>query len=109
MQWTAYLTECLRVLEEEKEFESDALLVQLVKLRRISESVNSLSWSSTITEPDITIKAPATFYLRTLESQLQDFRNNIPSELATNRKLFLLSFDLESPYVALDYIYRSRL
>ena len=37
LPWTVYSNECLDILEKENEFESDALLVQLVELRRISE------------------------------------------------------------------------
>jgi hypothetical protein len=79
MRATPYLYECLRIVEAEKEFESDTLLVQLVKLHQISERVTDVSWSST------TIKAPAMVYLRSLESQLQDFKTNVPNDLASNR------------------------
>jgi hypothetical protein len=90
IRWTPYLNECLHIVETEKEFESDALLVQLVKLRRISERVNDLSWSSVVTEVDTTIKAPAMVYLRSLESHLQDLKRNVPSNLLNNSKLILI-------------------
>jgi hypothetical protein len=73
-------------METQKEFESDALLVQLVKLRLISERVNDLPWSSDVADIDTTMKAPAMFYLKSLEMQLQDFKSNIPSELSDNSK-----------------------
>ena len=78
LRWTEYADECLHIIETEKEFVSDTLLVQLVKLRLVSESATRAPWSgeiSNLTGP------PAMFYLRSLEAQLQDFKSNIPSEL----------------------------
>jgi hypothetical protein len=86
--WTAYSHECLRILETEKEFESDALLVQLVKLRLISERVKDLPWSGATAEGDTSTKPPAMFYLNSLEAQLQDFESNIPGGLSNNSKQF---------------------
>lgn len=92
LPWTAYSTECLDILEKENEFESDALLVQLVKLRRISERVkdlpwSSLAWSSLAAGVDGIMTAPVSFYLKSLESQLQDLKNNIPKSVLDNGKL----------------------
>jgi hypothetical protein len=78
------------MIETEKEFESDALLVQLVKLRLISERVNDLPWSSAVAEAHTTMRAPAMFYLKALQAQLQDFKSGIPSDLSNNSKSFSL-------------------
>jgi hypothetical protein len=86
LRWTSYSNECLQVLETQKEFESDALLVQLVKLRLIFERVNELHWSSSSNENNIPMKAPAEFYLRSLETSLQDLKSKIPRELLNNGK-----------------------
>jgi hypothetical protein len=88
LQWTAYSNQCLRVLETEKELESDALLVQLVKLRLISERVTDASWSGTMTQADHFAKPPALFYLKSLQAQLYEFKANIPCGIADNSKLF---------------------
>jgi len=85
LPWTAYSNECLQVIEAEKEFESDTLLVQLVKLRLISERVNEMPWLSPVAE-NTPMRAPAPIYLKSLEAQLQDFKSNIPSELSDNSK-----------------------
>ncbi|KAF2433121.1 hypothetical protein EJ08DRAFT_708529 [Tothia fuscella] len=89
IRWTAFASECLNMVETEKEFESDALLIQWVKLRRIAESVNSAS------EAEIVNKAPVVFYLRSLESQLHEFKKNIPLGLAENKTLLTELYTIE--------------
>ncbi|KAK9328779.1 hypothetical protein V1520DRAFT_345197 [Lipomyces starkeyi] len=89
LRWTVYSNECLRIVETEKEFESDALLVQLVKLRLISERVNDLPLSPAVAEVDTTARAPTMFYLKSLEAQLQAFKSNIPSNLSNNKTLLM--------------------
>jgi len=86
LRWTAYSNECLRVLETQKETASDMLLVQLVKLRLISEKLIDAPWSGAVTHGDQSVRPPAMFYLKSLESQIQDFKSKIPNELADNSK-----------------------
>lgn len=69
------------MIETEKEFTSDVLLVQLVKLRLISERVTEAPW---LTQLDHLGGPPAMFYLKSLEAQLRDFKSNIPSESLDN-------------------------
>jgi hypothetical protein len=83
LRWTTYSNECLHILETQKECASDILLVQLVKLRLISERVTDAHGSGQV---DHSIRPPAIFYLKSLEAQLQDFKSNIPHELADNSK-----------------------
>lgn len=89
LRWTAYSNECLRVIETQQEFASDALLVQLVKLRLISEKVIDAHWLGSVTDVDNSIRPPDIFYLKSLESQLYNFKSSIPSELANNSKSFI--------------------
>ncbi|KAK9350915.1 hypothetical protein V1523DRAFT_435885 [Lipomyces doorenjongii] len=93
LRWTAYFDECLRVLEEQKEFASDAVLVQLVKLRLIAEKVVDPPWSGAA--EDHVTRPPATFYLKSLQAQLHDFKFNIPSELTNNKTLLLELYNTE--------------
>ena len=88
LRWTMYSDECLRVVETKKEFTSDALLVQLVKLRLISEKMFDVSRSCSMAEVDSLKGPPAMFYLKSLEAQLNDFKSKIPLELKDNGKLF---------------------
>lgn len=84
LRWTAYSNECLRVIETQKEFASDVLLAHLVKLRLISERVIDTPWTGAIMEGDRGMILPVVFYLKSLESQLRDFKSTISSTLADN-------------------------
>ncbi|KAL5319887.1 hypothetical protein ACEPPN_012945 [Leptodophora sp. 'Broadleaf-Isolate-01'] len=76
--WTAHSEHCLRMLEHEKEFDSDALLVQLVKLRLLSTRINDGFGAEGM------VTAPVSFYLKSFEGQLQNLKDNIPPELSNN-------------------------
>lgn len=86
LRWTAYMNECLRILEIENELESDAVLVQLVKVRLLTGRVIELPWLSHVAETDTFPRVPAMFYLNSLEAQLQDFKSKVPSNLSNNSK-----------------------
>ena len=83
LSWTAYSNECLREIETQKEFASDVLLAHLVKLRLISERVINAPWTGAIIG-DCSMRLPATFYLKSLEAQLRDFKSTISSAWADN-------------------------
>lgn len=111
LRWTAYSDECLRVIETEKEFASDLLLVQLVKLRLISERVVNAPLAGSTVEVDSKYNfrgPPAMFYLKSLESQLQDFKSNIPPELTDNSKLLYSLFDSKIHLHLCRYLVLSR-
>ncbi|KAK9257993.1 hypothetical protein V1519DRAFT_455882, partial [Lipomyces tetrasporus] len=95
LRWTAYSDECLRVIETQKEFASDILLVQLVKLHLISEKVIDIPWSSATAEVDHCMRPPVMFYLKSLEAQLHDFKSNIPGELTDNKTLLMELYNTE--------------
>jgi hypothetical protein len=83
------------VIETEKEVASDMLLVQLVKLRLISERVTE--WS---VAQDNVLRPPAMFYVKSLQVQLNDFKSNIPTEFANNSKSLICSFCTALPLVS---------
>lgn len=87
MRWTAYLNECLQILETANEFDSDAVLVQLVKLRLISDRISDLSGPTADAGLDLAARPPMNFYLKSVEAQLRAFRTNIPTHLSNNSKL----------------------
>jgi hypothetical protein len=81
-------------METQKEFESDALLVQLVKLRLISERVNDLPWSSDVADIDTTMKAPAMFYLKSLEIKCSSRISNLTFPVNFRTIVSNFQFDL---------------
>jgi hypothetical protein len=92
LRWTTYSNECLRVLETQKEFASDLLLVQLVQLRLISERVTDAPWSVAVTQVGHSIRPPTMFYLKSLQAQLHDFKSIIPQELSDNSTSYSVHF-----------------
>jgi hypothetical protein len=82
MRWTRYLDECLRLLEEKKEYPTDALLVSLVRVQLICNKGGALIWNDLFGDAEMRI--PADFYVKTLKSQLDDLERSIPGELKSN-------------------------
>ncbi|TGO46052.1 hypothetical protein BOTNAR_0617g00040 [Botryotinia narcissicola] len=87
LRWTSYSDECLKSLETEKELGTDAILVQLGKLRLITTRINGLPWSGGLSV-DSVVKAPVSFYLKSLESQLQGLKKKISEYLTNNGEFF---------------------
>ena len=86
MRWTTYLNECLRILETENELDSDATLVQLVKLRLISDRTRDLPGPSADADVDLAATIPADFYLKSLEAHLRTFKSGIPDGVSNKSK-----------------------
>jgi hypothetical protein len=84
MQWTPYLTECLRLLAENKDCPTDQLLVYLVKVQLICNKVASTAWTDDATVGDGDKRLPAEFYLQIFKSELEEVKRAMPSELKTN-------------------------
>jgi hypothetical protein len=82
--WTAYLNECFRLISENHDDESDLLLTQLIRLQLIREKVFQAPWHTGSAEETSSAKPSLVFYLRALESEVQDFKKNIPVELQQN-------------------------
>jgi hypothetical protein len=89
MAWTAYLAECLHVLETEKEIESDAVLVELVNLRQVYDRVNDLPLSSAATDDRLPTTTPMVFYLKSLDTQLQNISSKILRDIPANGESIL--------------------
>lgn len=86
LRWTAYSSECLRVIEGTRELESDILLVQILKSRLLFDKVRMAPWHDSVADISYTVKPSDTFYLNALEKQLLELKSNIPVELQDNGK-----------------------
>lgn len=84
MQWTAYLEDCLTVLEETKEYPSDELLVYLVKAQLIRNKVAAVSWGDTFPMGETGNRFPRDFYLQTFKTQFDHLKKAIPTSLKDN-------------------------
>lgn len=87
LRWTSYLEECIRLLEDVKEYPTDSLLVFLTKVQLIdNQAVDSASGYIT----GETNVLPAGIYSKILTSQLDDLKSSIPVELQSNCKSFYI-------------------
>lgn len=84
LRWTPYLDDCLHVLADEKEYPTDILLVQFVRLQLIVEKVGQAPWHDGLGDNCYSARAPSQFYMKAVQAQLQDFKKSIPPELVQN-------------------------
>lgn len=82
------MKKCLEVLTERKETPSDAVLVQLVQIQLVVDKLIRRSWdeSGLAAEGSDSPRLPTSFFIETMQQQLQSVRSRIPRELADNSK-----------------------
>ena len=81
------MDECLQTLAEKQECPTDEVLVQQVRLQLIVEKVTQAPRYDGEIENTELIRAPPALYLKALQSQLQEVKRKLPSELQQNGKL----------------------
>ena len=86
LRWDAYMDECLQILAEQKEYPTDLILVQHVRLQLIVEGVAQAPWNDGQTDGNRTIRVRSQFYLKALQERLREFKEQIPPELVQNRR-----------------------
>ncbi|KAL5348077.1 hypothetical protein ACLOAV_006557 [Pseudogymnoascus australis] len=87
MRWTPYLGECLRILEENKDYSTDLLLVHLVRVQLICNKGATSTWDDIF--GDAANQVPPNFYAKSLKSQLDELERSIPTGLKSNEILQL--------------------
>jgi hypothetical protein len=88
ISFTPYMDDCLRILQEEKEAPTDALLIQLVRVQLIRDKASSLikigpTPISGTTNP---LYVSGDFHIQTLVSQLEEVDKSIPETVKSNGK-----------------------
>lgn len=81
LRWVPYFEECLQLLEKTREHPTDILLVFLARLQLIKNAIYrdmSDNFSGGIASP------PSEIYFKSLQSQLEELKRNIPPELDGN-------------------------
>ncbi|KAH8681865.1 hypothetical protein BX600DRAFT_429775 [Xylariales sp. PMI_506] len=88
VRYTAYIERCARELETEKEYETDILLGQLVRVQHLTDQISQLQVKDRSDEelPGIP-RAPMSAYLSALQSELDKFKAQIPRHLRNNSLL----------------------
>lgn len=116
LRWTAHLTSCLDTLARSPETENDVVLVQLTRIRLVAEKV--VQCSSLSDAADATPRAPPSFHIRAIRSELDEFKQQIPLDLTDNKivrlhllhtEITLYAMALPTPFKAdhkrLDHLY----
>ena len=81
------MEECLQILTEKQECPADEILVLQVRMQLIVDKISQAPWhDGDYDNPDLR-RAPPAFYVKTLQSQLQELKGTIPSRLWQNSKL----------------------
>lgn len=74
MTWKAFRTDCLVVIEDQKDCASDELLTRFVRSRLVAEKVDDIPWPSIVGDGHLT-RPSARFYLRSLQAQLHALKS----------------------------------
>lgn len=82
------MDECLRLLEDCKEYPSDDLLVYLTRVQLICNKGSLTTFNDLF--GDVEMRTPADLYMKTLRSQLDDLVHSIPTQLKSNGKPWLI-------------------
>jgi hypothetical protein len=85
INFTPYMDDCLRILQEEREAPTDAHLIQLVRVQLIHNKVVSLD-NIPISVTAIPPYTSGDFQTQTLVAQLEDLKNSIPETVISNGK-----------------------
>lgn len=85
LQYSSYMDYNCKILESASEYESDLILVALVRLQAIAESYhrNVLSKSKESRDSD-DLKTPSWMYVKAFRSDLQDLWKSFPPRLQQN-------------------------
>jgi hypothetical protein len=87
MKFSKHTRQCLEDLEKAAEYESDLLLVHLVKIQRLTERI--YNWTCQEEDDDIPshLKAPPTAYQVAFHGEISRLQSSLPASLAGNRRL----------------------
>ncbi|KAI1765634.1 hypothetical protein GGR53DRAFT_489111 [Hypoxylon sp. FL1150] len=89
-KYSLYIDQCLRELEADNEYETDTVLVHLVRAQQLSERIAQLHGKDLAgNEPPVMARAPVSAYSSILHTELEKFRNSLPPELTSNRLIML--------------------
>ncbi|KAK8100188.1 hypothetical protein PG999_010562 [Apiospora kogelbergensis] len=84
-KYTSYIHQCVKELEAANEYETDSLLVQLMRIQHLSDKISCLHNKN---EEDIELpaipRAPTSAYLGAFQAELDKFKAQIPRHLRTN-------------------------
>ncbi|KAF5965298.1 hypothetical protein FBULB1_12292 [Fusarium bulbicola] len=115
MRYTKYIQQCLAVLEQEREYDTDMRLVTLVRVQHLTERIAQLNAPDDPAEELVGLPAaPLSAYVSAFHGELDRIRNGLSPELQNDNapRIISMSESLTSPTLgaasALDIFYQSR-
>ncbi|KAG6992077.1 hypothetical protein FOFC_00559 [Fusarium oxysporum] len=86
MRYTKYIQQCLAVLEQEREYDTDMRLVMLVRVQHLTERIAQLNAPDDPAEEVVGLPvAPFSAYVSAFHGELDRIRNGLPPELTNDR------------------------
>ncbi|KAI1804260.1 hypothetical protein F4811DRAFT_298050 [Daldinia bambusicola] len=87
-KFTPYIDQCLRELETDQEYETDSLLVHLVRIQHLSERISQLH-SKDQDDSELTgiARASMTAYSSVFHTEIEKFKASVPRNLSSNKLL----------------------
>jgi len=96
LRWTKHMEECLEVLDREKEFPLDDVLVALIRLQLVAEDAQKLLVRDVMGDTDQT---PTFLFKKSLLLRLQTIRDSMPAIAASNcmfPSLSMITFGIDA-------------
>lgn len=88
MRYSPYLKECIKVLEESREYETDTTLVFLVKVQHLTERIHEQNLRNEMSQDTRGIAtAPKLAYIVALQNELDRICNNLSPDIQTDSEL----------------------
>lgn len=87
IRYTPYLEQCMKDLEVAREYETDYLIVNLVRIQHLTERISQLHAKEHLPQDlqDIS-RAPMNVYLDAFQQELDKYRHGLPRGLQNNSK-----------------------
>ncbi|KAH7001460.1 hypothetical protein EDB80DRAFT_722326 [Ilyonectria destructans] len=86
MRYTKYIQECVQVLEDENEYETDVNLVHLVRIQHLTERISLLNSPDSPAEEVVGVPtAPMSAYVSAFQGELDRIRNSLPANLKSDK------------------------
>lgn len=87
-KYSRYIAQCVRELQSAKEFDSDLVLVQLMKIQSLTDRIYQLLDSENDEEEVASVaRAPTMAYVSAFQADLDRFKAQIPRHLKANSEL----------------------
>ncbi len=95
MKFSNYIQQCLKELESAREYETDVLLVHLIKLQHLTEKIYSINSRDDLSDnvPGIP-RAPISAYQSAFQAELDKIQTFLPKSLRNNRTSAVCVSDL---------------